>query len=383
MRQPALQRLRILRISHSGVVPEYRERERALVRNHDVILELLVPHHWPHIGIDPQAINTEESFAIISGATYGTGSIPLFAYELPILIERLKDFKPDVIDIHEEPYSVSAFEIVVLAKRVCPASKIIIYSAQNIKKRYPPPFKWMERYVMDNVDAAYPCSQGVQDVLIAKGFAKPAPVIPLGVQTDLFLPKSHPISKSFTVGFAGRLEDSKGIDILIEAMALSQSNTNTFRLMICGSGSTESRLKSMAQVHGLNNVTWCGELTQAAMPAFYQGCDAFVVPSLTTKTWKEQFGRTAAEAMSCGIPVVVSDSGSLPEVVGDCGLVVPEGDAKALAKALQTISRDSSVRTNLSMQGRQRAVERYSWTAVAEQMFDLYQSALGAKYAPR
>src|SRR5207245_2798836 len=112
-----------------------------------------------------------------------------------------------------------------------------------------------------------------------------------------------------------------------------------------------------------------GYVHQRDLPSLYREFDVLAVPSLTTPTWIEQFGRVAVEAMATGIPVVASDSGSLPEVIGDGGLLVPPGDPRALAAALDRLAGDPAERARLGKAARSRA-EHYSWDAIARQQVE-------------
>lgn len=116
-----------------------------------------------------------------------------------------------------------------------------------------------------------------------------------------------------------------------------------------------------------------GHLPEEELPAFYRSVDVLAVPSLPTPTWLEQFGRVAVEAMASGVPVVASDSGALPDVVGGAGVLVPPGDAAALRSALLGFDDDAAV-ARLREAGLVRARE-CSWEAVAEQYDELYRAA--------
>ena len=87
------------------------------------------------------------------------------------------------------------------------------------------------------------------------------------------------------------------------------------------------------------------------MPAAAERLDCLALPSLTRPNWKEQFGRVLVEAMACQVPVVGSDSGEIPNLVGDAGLIVPEGDAAALAAALRRLRDDAVLRASLGWPG--------------------------------
>jgi glycosyltransferase involved in cell wall biosynthesis len=100
----------------------------------------------------------------------------------------------------------------------------------------------------------------------------------------------------------------------------------------------------------------------------YAASDCLVLPSLTTPTWKEQFGGVLADAMAVGLPIVGSDSGAIPQVVGDAGIIFPEGDATALAWALSVVATDRTLNTRLRSAGSHRFVTRFSIEAYADNL---------------
>jgi glycosyltransferase involved in cell wall biosynthesis len=104
--------------------------------------------------------------------------------------------------------------------------------------------------------------------------------------------------------------------------------------------------------------------------------DVLALPSRTTPRWKEQFGRVLIEAMSCGIPPVGSDSGEIPNVVGDAGLIFPEGNVNALADRLRTLSVNPDVAARLGEMGRERVIRNYTHRRIAGDTLNLYQRVL-------
>jgi glycosyltransferase involved in cell wall biosynthesis len=100
------------------------------------------------------------------------------------------------------------------------------------------------------------------------------------------------------------------------------------------------------------------------------------LPSLTTPRWKEQFGRVLIEAMACGVPVVGSDSGEIPQVVGDAGLIFPEGDAAGLAAALQRLCDAADLRKKFIDKGLERINERYAYEHIVRQTYQFFQQVL-------
>ncbi|MGH9127190.1 MAG: glycosyltransferase family 4 protein, partial [Acidimicrobiales bacterium] len=111
------------------------------------------------------------------------------------------------------------------------------------------------------------------------------------------------------------------------------------------------------------------------LPAFYRTLDVVCVPSLPTPRWVEQFGRVAVEAMASGVPVVASTCGSLPEVIGDAGLLVIPGDVADLVAGVLRLANDPGLRSELARQGRAQA-QRYDWSEIAEAQRRLYLEVL-------
>ena len=98
-----------------------------------------------------------------------------------------------------------------------------------------------------------------------------------------------------------------------------------------------------------------------------QSLDILVLPSLTTRTWKEQFGRVLVEGMAAGCVIIGSDSGAIPEVIGDAGIIVPEGNPEALADAIVRVRDDRHLRNSLRETGYTRA-RRFSLDRFVEEI---------------
>jgi glycosyltransferase involved in cell wall biosynthesis len=172
-----------------------------------------------------------------------------------------------------------------------------------------------------------------------------------------------PGPRPFCIGFAGRLVPEKGIWDLVEAVRCLDGPV---RLLFAGSGPLLDDLQSLELPNG-DAVVWTG-LDHGGMAQAYAGMDVLVLPSRTTATWAEQFGRVLVEALWCGVPVVGSDSGEIPWVVRATGggVVVPEGDSAALAEALAGLQADAALRDRLASTGRDSVVRLFSTPAVAD-----------------
>lgn len=296
----------------------------------------------------------------------------LFWYRFGELRAVLRQVQPRIVDLHEEPYSVAAAVALRAIRMELPQAKVCVYTAQNlVARRYPPPFSWTEQRVLTAADAAYPCSTEAGERLRRQGFRGAIHVLPLGVSLS---PAVDREPGGVRVGFVGRLEPYKGGLIAVRAFLEAAARaTAEASLEVIGTGSQAEAMRREVENSRLaDQVVFTGGLPQDETLRRIAQLDVMMIPSQTTPTWKEQFGRVAVQAMAAGAVVIASDSGSLREVVGDSGVLVPEGDEEALASALQQLLDDSARLAALREAGRRRAAETFSWEAVAAGVDRMY-----------
>ena len=372
------EKLRVLRIAHSSLTPALRERERALVRNYpNVELEVVTTESWREAEIDVE-VQADDMFPVRSARAHLSKHIQLFAYDPRPIIAALREHRPHLIDMNHEPYSVACAEVLTLCARYASDSPVVMQTAQNILRRYPAPFSWLEQRAFRRVSAAYVCSETVREVLRAKGFKKAAPIIPFGVDLSSFKPRTEPRIVGRTIGFVGRMLPGKGLNVLAEA--LKQLRDEEWQLLVVGDGSErESFTRELSDAGLLERARFTGAVSYDVTPDYFQEIDVLVIPTQTTARIREQFGRVIVESMASGVPVIGSTCGAIPEVISDAGLVFPEGDGTALASSLRRLLSDRELQERFSRMGRARVEQNYSWDLVARKTYELFQQVLATK----
>lgn len=358
-------------LSKACIVGIYQRKLEEIARLGVELLTLVPPSWRDERGEMPLERVYTQGYRLETLPIARNGDFHLHFY--PDIGRRIRDFQPHIVHIDEEPYNLATWHALYHARRA--GAKTLFFSWQNLVRHYPPPFGWGERWTLRSVDYAIAGTESAAEVWRAKGYAGPLAVIPqFGVDPDVFAPPRQPRPDgAFVVGFAGRLVEEKGGADLIAALAQVKGD---WRLAIAGDGPQKDALLAQAERLGIEGRVKVITLPSTDMPAYYRGLDALAIPSRTRPNWKEQFGRVIVEAMACGVPVVGSNSGAIPDVLGDAGRIVPEGDVPALAAALRDLLRDPARRGELGARGRQRVLERYTQAQVAAQTVAVYRAML-------
>ncbi|HXO04845.1 MAG TPA: glycosyltransferase [Candidatus Sulfotelmatobacter sp.] len=239
-----------------------------------------------------------------------------------------------------------------------------------------PLHKWLLRRNLAAAD--YLCSTSQDMAREAKQYTlKPILITPFGVDCDEFsIPNTWEQSNEFVIGTVRSMEKSYGIDCLLKAFKLlvNEHSDWPIKLVIVGGGNLEREYRELARDLGLGGlVHFAGKVSHRRVPDYLRSFSVFAALSDN-----ESFGVAILEASSCGIPVVVSKVGGLPEVVvdGKTGLMVPPDDEVAAAKCFEKLYLSPSLRDSLGRAGRQRVKQRYEWSQTARIMENLYERVI-------
>jgi glycosyltransferase involved in cell wall biosynthesis len=366
--------VRVLVASKALVVGAYQRKLEEIAAHQDVEhLTAVVPPSWQEPGgrtIQLEVAHTTGYDLRVEPIRFN-GNFHLFYW--PGLERVLRETRPDLVHLDEEPYNLATALGTFQARKV--GARSLFFTWQNLLRRYPPPFSLFEQYVFRRSAHAIVGNAEAERVLRAKGYRGPATLIPqVGIDPALFAPRSVARTGPPTIGYVARLVEEKGIHVLLDALSKQDSD---WRLHVIGSGPLQEQARARSEREGLaDRITWESSVPSMLIPERLATFDVVVLPSLSRRHWKEQFGRSLVEAMACGVPVIGSACGEIPNVVGDAGIVVPEGDATALREALKRVLYDPCLQADLRKRGRERVLARYTHRRIAEQTVAVYRAAL-------
>ncbi len=233
-----------------------------------------------------------------------------------------------------------------------------------------------DRYLISKVDKLVACSHFNAQQNYNR-FKRTVKVIFNGVDIDAFRPNLREAAFREKLGFAsdevvfvfaGRVVGLKGLTIPIRAMATPRLAGLPIRLLVIGNGDALPSLKALAEQQGVGQrVIFHPGVAHRELPRFYASADVGIFPTLG----EEAFGIAVAEVMACGLPVVASYSGGMPEVVGNegsCGELFALGDVESCAAAMAKITRDTAQRVCMGNSARQRIEAKFTWRLSAQRL---------------
>jgi glycosyltransferase involved in cell wall biosynthesis len=356
-------------VSHPNVVPH---NQLVYLRLAELgwELKLIVPNRWAdeysREGFTPRPLDgLVGTFARVRVARPG-------AIQRHFYITRpaswLRRWQADALFLEQEPFSVPALQWGFAAERL--GIPWGVQGDENLDRPFPRPAIWIRRWVMPRADYFAARSPVAAGMLAQWGASAPIAVVPhtipewpLGTRPD----------GPFTIGFAGRLVPAKGIGDLIAAVRLLEFG---FRLMVVGDGPLRAQLERADLGNG--DLELHTGMRSNDMPDLYRQMDLLVLPSRTTATWAEQFGKVLCEALLCGTPVIGSSSGEIPWVIESTGggLVFREGDVAALAKMIGDLRKDEHARRELAARGLEGVWHHFTPRVAAAELDDLIRSAI-------
>ncbi|HEX4437396.1 MAG TPA: glycosyltransferase family 4 protein [Solirubrobacteraceae bacterium] len=361
---------RLLVVSHPAVVDVNQEVYLELQRRGWEVT-IVVPSRWRHEYSDTDV--APKALPGLEGALRPTPIVlpgrPQRHVYLTSARRVCAELRPDVAFLEAEPYSLPAMQW----GRACVKLGIPfgVQCYENIDRPLPGPVRALRSWVLRH--AAFVAARSDSAARLARDWGARGAVglAPPAVPVWEAVPEApeHP----FTVGYAGRLIESKGLADLLAAVRRLEAPVE---LLLLGNGAMRGRLEDQP-IPG-SRVRVIDGLSHDRMAAGYAQLDVLALPSHTTPTWKEQFGRVIIEALWCGVPVVGSDSGEIPWLIGltEGGLVFEEGDVDALSARLEELRGSPELRRRLAESGRAAVERMFTVPAATDQLEELVVGAV-------
>lgn len=385
--------MKILVASHSYIVDLNCEKLRVLANLEPGIeVTIVVPKRWKPGGVMRDVVESRErqdgSFRVVPVSNFSQNNQGLLTFGAD-LIALLREFRPNVIQVEQGSKSLAYAQMITLNRLLKLNAKNVFFTWWNLPYTLKFPVSLLERYNLRHTDGIVVGNVDGEKILRDRGYRGAMRVLPqLGVDEHLFCPQPQPklaaqlgiTANDFVVGFVGRFVEEKGL--LTLAKALEKLSDRPWKWLLLGRGALKETLLEQANRLGLaDRLIWVESVPHADVFRYINLMNTLVLPSettyqfktLTSAGWKEQFGHVLIEAMACQVPVIGSDSGEIPNVIGEAGLVFPEGDVDALSDRLSQLMDHPDRAKELGQHGYQRAIAHYTNQALAKELLNFYR----------
>jgi glycosyltransferase involved in cell wall biosynthesis len=385
--------MKILVVSHSYIVDLNCQKWRVLANLEPGIeVTIVVPKSWKPGGVMKGVVKTrfrqEGTFRVMPISNFSQNNQGLLSFGAD-LMGLLREFQPDIIQVEQGSKSLAYAQLITLNQLLNLKAKNLFFTWWNLPYQLKFPVSLLEAYNLRNTDGIVVGNQDGAKILRERGYPRSMRVMPqLGVDESLFRPQSQPelaanlgiLPDEFVVGFVGRFVPEKGLLTLLKALVPLKEQP--WKLLLLGRGELKAELSKQAEEFGMSDrLIWIESIPHTEVYRYINLMNALVLPSETTyrfKTltsvgWKEQFGHVLIEAMACQVPVIGSDSGEIPNVIAEAGLVFPEGDASALSDRLSQLMNNHTFAEELGQRGYERAIAHYTNHALAKDLLTFYR----------
>lgn len=363
--------MRILVVGHTYIVPINQGKLQSLAKM-GIEIGLLVPESWHNREWNKTFIHTETFPTDISyfpSKVFFNGRNGAYFYNPVSLCKIIQVFSPDIIHVEQEVFSISSFQLAVVG---CFLHKpITLFCWENVDRDLPLLRRFTRDYVLDRVQAIVAGNQGAKDLLRKWKYTGHIEIFPqLGVDPPNSSSSPRELKKdTCIIGYFGRIVHEKGIDLLLKATEKLISNGIKVSLLIIGSGNQLEELRDLSNQLGISNyVTWKSAIAHERVLTEMDKIDILVLPSRSIENWKEQFGHVLVEAMSLAIPVVGSDCGEIPNVIGREDLIFLENNSDDLMLKLQKLGTDKDFYTEISRYCLERVKNCFTNDVIAKKL---------------
>ena len=388
--------MKLMVLSHALIQREAQARWRKLVKSGTHQVRLVVPKRWVvnWFGVEQILEGCDEEIDGLAVKTLSTTSESNLSYYFFRRLGReLREFDADVIfPTHESNQTIQ----MVLWRWFFSRRSRLVFFTMSEHKRLAPPVSLHPRHLLGycwrkiawgllchGSDAAVCHYPRIKEQMRREGYNRPILIqTQIGVDEDLFRPDIRDREgmrtklglNGFVVGFVGRITLEKGILDIAEAIGHLPTDTVLF---VVGDGPDRDRLKNMALKSGWEKrLHLTGVVSPSEVAAYMRAMDCFVLGSRTTEGWVDTFPNVVAQAMATGLPVVGSNSGAIPFMLGDRGLLFQEGSVDEIVDHLTNLRIDGTLRLRMGESLRERALSEFCVGGINGSLIEFFQSVV-------
>ncbi|MCS7184479.1 MAG: glycosyltransferase family 4 protein [bacterium] len=362
--------MKLVFISHVYLVSENQKKLNALSKFMEIFL--ITPNKWNDYILKEIKMNK-------INVNFKYYDLPIFfcgnelRYYFKSITLKLNKIKPDVIVV-DNGISLVYAQTIISKKIFSKKSKIGFFTWVNMDISKGILIRLIKNFCLNNTDFAIFGNEDAMKIH-TKTHKFPYIILPqLGVDFEYFQ-NAKPVelkTQGFVIGYVGRLVKEKGIYTLIDAVKKLDFKTT---LIFIGDGAEREKIINY-KTNGKTEIILIPPVEHHKIPSYMKLMDVFVLPSITTSYWKEQFGHVLIEAMAAGVPVIGSSSGEIPNVIKNAGLIFEENNSEKLAECIKKIYYDRKLQQELIEKGKNRVLENYTHEAIALKLNEFLKSIL-------
>ena len=387
-------RMKLMVLSHALIQPEVQTRWRKLAASGKTHVRLVVPKRWVQTWFGVEEIfegRDEEKDGFEVKTTRTTSESNLSFYFFRGLRRQLREFDADVIyPTHECNQTIQ----MVLWRWLFSRHSRLVFFTMSVHPRISSPTSLHPRRIIGycwrriawwllchGTDAAVCHYPAIKDQMQREGYDRPILIqTQIGVDEDLFHPDHQEGEKmrtklglnGFVVGFVGRIIWEKGILDIAEAIGRLPADVH---LLAVGNGPDRNRLEAIALKGGwAKRLCLTGSVSPAEVAVYMRAMDCLVLGSRTTKGWVDTFPNVVAQAMSTGLPVIGSNSGAIPFMLGGRGLLFQEASVDEIIDHIMTLRADAALRAGIGMSLRERALAEFCVAGINRRLIEFLQT---------
>lgn len=389
---------KVVVLNHALVIPVFRRRWELLAKNSNLEVHLIIPEYWEQEYFSEKVIyrNKDENsgnFRLHCLPTSSVNNPGTFVYLN--LEKKLQEIRPDLFFMIGNEGIKMFQQLIGIRESLFGYSKLLFFT-MNAKgppyKRAKSPVTYLRLYrnwkrIVRRTDAAVVHYPGCLEALREAGYLKPIYLqTQVGVDGELFSPDNAKrmeireklaLGNSFVIGFLGRLIEKKGIfDIARACISLHKKGENV-KFLCIGNGTNKEDLVKMFEKEGLQNLLLITDFVQQdEVPDYLNSIDTLALGSHTTADWIDTFPLATVQAQAVGIPVIASNSGSIPWQLEKTALIFPERNSEKISEFIERLIKNPQLKDDLSVNGRKRSLKYFCIEGMTENFIKIINQTL-------